>query len=123
MEFTLHVSLPAADIDRARAWYSEKMGLEPIEMGPGGELRYEAGDTTFSVYPSMFAGTNQATAAFLAASDFDLTIADLKSRGVVLEDYDFGEDFRTVDGIMETPDGKAAWFKDSEGNIIGMAAM
>jgi catechol 2,3-dioxygenase-like lactoylglutathione lyase family enzyme len=123
MDFTLHVSLPAADIDRARAWYSEKLGLESIDTGPGGELRYEAGGTTFSVYPSMFAGTNQATAAFLAVSDFDSTIAELRSRGVVLEDYDFGEEFRTVDGIMETPDGKAAWFKDSEGNIIGMAAM
>ncbi len=123
MDFTLHASLPAADIDRARAWYSEKLGLEPNETGPGGELRYEAGGVGFGVYPSMFAGTNQATAAFFAVSDFDTAFAELKSRGVVFEDYDFGEDFQTVDGVMESPDGKAAWFKDSEGNILGMANM
>jgi len=123
MDFTLHASLAASDIDRARAWYSEKLGLEPFETGPGGERRYEAGGTTFGVYPSMFAGTNQATAAFLAVGDFDATLAEMRSRGVVFEDYDFGEDFRTVDGVMESPAGKVAWFKDSEGNILGMAAM
>lgn len=123
MDFTLHASMPAADIDRARAWYSEKLGLEPIDAGPGGELRYDAGGTQFGVYPSAFAGTNQATAALLAVTDFDTAFGELRSRGVVFEDYDFGDDFRTVDGVLETPDGKAAWFKDSEGNILGMAAM
>jgi catechol 2,3-dioxygenase-like lactoylglutathione lyase family enzyme len=124
MEFTLHASLPASDIDRARAWYSEKLGLVPIESGPGGELRYETGATQFGVYPSAFAGSNQATAAVLVVGDFDAARAELLSKGVVFEDYDFGEEFRTVDGVMETPDGlKTSWFKDSEGNILALGAM
>jgi len=123
MDFTLHASLPASDIERARAWYSDKLGLEPIEEGPGGELRYDAGGTQFGVYPSAFAGTNQATAAMIAVSDFDTALAEMRSRGIVFEDYDFGEDFRTVDGVLEAPDGeRAAWFKDSEGNILGVLA-
>jgi catechol 2,3-dioxygenase-like lactoylglutathione lyase family enzyme len=86
MEFTLHAALPASDIDRAKAWYSEKLGAEPIEAGPGGELRYNVGGTTFGLYKSDFAGTNQATAAMLAVSDFDEARAELRSRGVVFED-------------------------------------
>jgi len=124
MNFTLQAALPASDIDRAKAWYSEKLGLDPIESGPGGELRYEAGGTGFGLYQSAFAGTNQATAAMLIVNEFDSEFEGLRSRGVVFEDYDFGEDFRTVNGVLEGPDGsKAAWFKDSEGNILGMAAM
>jgi catechol 2,3-dioxygenase-like lactoylglutathione lyase family enzyme len=124
MEFTLHASLPASDIDRARAWYSEKLGLEPIEAGPGGDLRYDTGSTQFGIYPSAFAGSNRATAAVLVVSDFDAARAELRSKGVVFEDYDFGEEFRTIDGVMETPDGfKTSWFKDSEGNILGLGAM
>ena len=123
MDFTVHASLAASDIDRARAWYSEKLGLEPFEEGPGGVLRYKAGETQFGIYPSAFAGTNQATAAFIVFNDFDTAFAELSSRGVTFEDYDFGDDFRTVDGVMEAPEGKAAWFKDSEGNILGIATM
>lgn len=124
MEFTLQAALPASDIDRAKAWYSEKLGAEPVESGPGGELRYNAGETQFGLYQSAFAGTNQATAAMLVVSDFDTALAEMRSKGVVFEDYDFGDDFRTVNGVLESPDGdKAAWFKDSEGNILGIVAM
>ena len=124
MEFTVHASLPASRIERAQAWYSENLGLEPIESGPGGELRYDTGATQFGVYPSAFAGSNQATAAVLVVSDFDAARAELRSKGVVFEEYDFGEEFRTVGGVMETPDGfKTSWFKDSEGNILALSAM
>jgi len=124
MDFTVHASMPASDIDRARAWYSDKLGLEPMDSGPGGELRYDTGGTQFGVYPSAFAGTNQATAAVLIVSDFDAAHAELFSKGVVFEDYDFGDDFRTVNGVLASPDGeKTSWFKDSEGNILGLASM
>ena len=124
MEFTLHASLPAADIDRARTWYSEKLGAEPTEDLPDRGLMYDVGGSRFGVYPSASAGTNQATAAMLVVSDFDEARAELRSRGVVFEDYDFGDEFRTVDGVLEGPDGeRVSWFKDSEGNILGLIAM
>ena len=114
-------TLPASDIDRARTWYSEKMGLEPVDTSEDGSLYYEIGGSRFLVYPSQFAGTNQATAAGLVVDAFDAAKEDLQAKGVVFEDYDFGEDFRTENGVLTLPDGsKGAWFKDSEGNILGL---
>jgi catechol 2,3-dioxygenase-like lactoylglutathione lyase family enzyme len=121
MDATLYPTLPAADMARARTWYHDKLGLDPVEEMPDGTAWYEMGDSRFLLYPSQFAGTNQATAAAFITADFDGTMQELRDRGVVFEEDDFGEDFRTVGGVMTMPDGmRAAWFKDSEGNIIGM---
>jgi hypothetical protein len=121
MDFVLKLELPASDVDRARAWYLDKLGLEPIVSGE--ELTYQAGVTRFGIYPSANAGTNRATAARLIVGDFDAARADLLDKGVIFEDYDFGDDFRTVDGVLVSPDGeKTAWFKDSEGNILALGS-
>jgi catechol 2,3-dioxygenase-like lactoylglutathione lyase family enzyme len=121
----LHPVLPASDLDRAKRWYSEKLGLEPVREDEYGGAEYETGGATFLLYQSEFAGTNKATAAGFRVDDFDSAIAELRSRGVVFEDVDFGEFGSTVDGVMTMPDGndKAAWFKDSEGNILSLSHM
>ena len=122
METRLQFNLAASDVARAIAWYSEMLGWEPINPGDD-ELTYEVGGTQFVVYPSDNAGTNKATAARLIVSDFDSVRAELLSKGVAFEDYDFGEDFRTVDGVLVSPDGeKTSWFKDSEGNILALGS-
>jgi catechol 2,3-dioxygenase-like lactoylglutathione lyase family enzyme len=114
--------LPASDIERARSWYSEKLGLEPVSTNPFGDLRYEAGGVQFLVYQSELAGTNQATAAGFRLENFDEVVAFLRSNGVAFEHVDFGEMGATVDGVITTPDGqKAAWFKDSEGNTFALS--
>ena len=116
------VTLPASDLERAKAWYSKILGLEPVEVEPMGETWYELGGHRFMLYESQFAGTNKATAAGLEVDDVEATVAELKARGATFEEYDFGEDFRTVDGIITLPNGrKGAWLKDSEGNILGIA--
>ena len=115
-------TLPASDIERAKAWYAKVLQLEPAEITEDGSARYDIGGSTFMVYSSEFAGTNQATAAAIGVEDVEATVAELRSRGAVFENYDFGEDFRTVDGILTSPSGrKMAWLKDSEGNILGIA--
>lgn len=121
----LHAVLPASDLERAKQWYSEKLGLEPVSEDEYGGAEYEAGGSSFLVYQSEFAGTNRATAAGFQVDDFDSAVADLRSKGVVFEDVDFGEMGATVDGVITTPDGKdkAAWFKDSEGNILSLSTM
>lgn len=116
-------TLPASDLGRAKKWYSEKLGLEPVRESIFGGLVYEAGGVEFLIYASEFAGTNEATAASFTADDFDAAVETLRSNGVVFEDLDFGEMGSTVDGVISTPDGqeKAAWFKDSEGNILAVS--
>ena len=121
----LHPVLPASDLDRAKRWYAEKLGLEPVREDEYGGAEYEVGGAMFLVYRSEFAGTNKATAAGFRVDDFDATVAELRSAGVVFEDVDFGEFGSTVDGVITMPGStdKAAWFKDSEGNILSLTNM
>lgn len=116
--------LPAADIHRAKAWYSEKLGLEPMmEDEERGAAIYSHAGSLFLLYATEFAGTNQATAAGFVVEDFDEVADQLRSNGVQFIDLDFGEGMATVDGVLATPDGseKGAWFKDSEGNILAIS--
>ncbi len=83
--------LPASDLERARRWYSEKLGLEPVSANAFGDLRYEAGGVEFLVYQTELAGTNQATAAGFSLENFDEVVAVLWSKGVAFEHVDFGE--------------------------------
>ena len=122
MDATVIASLPASDIDRARAWYRDKLGLEPADSDAQGTLFYMLHDSAFMVYESAFAGTNQATAAGFAVKDFDAAVAELRTAGVTFEDVDMGEGMATVDGVLTGPDGtRIAWFKDSEDNIWGLS--
>jgi len=135
MRFRIHPELPASDVSRAAEWYAEKLGLEPTlvngevaivgaPIDPDTELLYETDTAKFGVYRSDHAGSNQATAARLVVDDFEAAFGELRSRGVVFEDYDPGDDFRTVDGVLTSPDGeRTAWFKDSEGNILALGSI
>ena len=118
----LQAALPAADLDRAEGWYLDKLGLTPVERNDYGELIYETGGSRFMVYQSSFAGANQATAGRFPLEDFDEVIDELRARGVVFDDLDFGDWGKTVDGVITSADGKdkSAWFKDSEGNIFNV---
>jgi catechol 2,3-dioxygenase-like lactoylglutathione lyase family enzyme len=115
-----HATLPAADLERAKSWYEEKLGLRPVEEDVFGGVWYETGGTRFLLYTSAFAGTNQATAVSFSFEGFDAAMGVLRSRGVTFDEFDYG-DVRTENGVMELPDGRrGAWFKDSEGNILSI---
>ena len=117
-------TLPAADLDRAKAWYSDKFGIAPaMEDTERGLVVYEVGDSRFLVYMSEFAGTNKATAATFLVENFDDVAAELRDKGVEFQEVDFGEGGKTVDGVISSPDGseKGAWFSDSEGNILNIS--
>ena len=114
-------TLPASDLERAKDWYRRVLQIEPVETTDEGSYWFELEGTRFLVYESQFAGTNQATAAAIGVDDVEAAVAEFRSRGAAIEEYDFGEDFRTVNGILTTPAGtKLAWIKDSEGNILGI---
>jgi len=114
----MYPSIPARDLGRAKRFY-EKLGFKPIEEGPEGAY-YATGDTKFFLYESAYAGTNQATTAGWEVDDLDKEMSELRSRGVVFEEYDL-PGIKTVNGIATVDSEKAAWFKDSEGNILNIA--
>ena len=112
--------LAVADLARAKAWYAERLGLTPSAEWDG-LARYESGPTRFNLYQTSAAGTARNTVAVWRVDDLRSEVETLRSRGVVLEEYDFG-DVRTVDGILTDPDTGTlnAWFTDSEGNVLGI---
>ena len=111
--------IPATDVARARRFYEDKVGLVPREEVAGGVV-YECGSRSWIfLYPSAGAGTSKASQAFWQVADVEAEVAQLKSRGVVFEEYDM-PGLKTVNGIATAGGNKAAWFKDSEGNILAV---
>jgi catechol 2,3-dioxygenase-like lactoylglutathione lyase family enzyme len=100
----LHPVLPAADLGRARTYYHDKLGFDPVEEHDG-MLIYRAG------------GTAQNTQMGWMTDDIEAEVAQLRDHGVVFEEYDF-PGMKTVDGIVSSDEMKSAWFRDSEGNFI-----
>jgi catechol 2,3-dioxygenase-like lactoylglutathione lyase family enzyme len=114
--------LAAADLDRAKAWYAEKLGFEPSNEMPGFVLDYRSGNSRFELYKTEFAGTARNTVAVWRMARIRDEVARLRERGVVFEEYDFGVEGRTVGGILaEGETDLNAWFTDSEGNILALA--
>ena len=111
--------IPASDIARARKFYEEKVGLVPKQEIAGGVVYECAGGSWIFLYESAGAGTSKASQAFWQVVDVEAEVAELKARGVRFESYD-SPGLRTVDGIATFETGKAAWFKDSEGNIMAL---
>jgi catechol 2,3-dioxygenase-like lactoylglutathione lyase family enzyme len=118
--------LPAGDLERARAFYAEKLGLEPVEERPGG-LLYRCGSGYFGLFASAGAASGTHTQMGWEVADIEATVAALRARGVVFEEYDL-PGLRTVDGIADIEGNypskgsgeRAAWFRDSEGNLLGI---
>src|SRR5437667_3646387 len=119
--------LPAQDLERVKAFYADKLGLTPSEERPGG-LRYRCGSGSFSIFQSAGAPSGAHTQMAWEVDDLESTVAELRDRGVVFEEYDF-PGLETVDGIAEVAGNypskggvgeKAAWFRDSEGNLLGI---
>jgi catechol 2,3-dioxygenase-like lactoylglutathione lyase family enzyme len=117
--------LPAQDLGRAKAFYAEKLGLRPSEERPGG-IRYRCGNGWFSLFESSGLPSGNHTQLGWEVEDIEATVADLRARGVVFEEYDL-PGLKTVDGIARVEGNypsrggrgeRAAWFRDSEGNLL-----
>ncbi|TFD88772.1 VOC family protein [Cryobacterium lactosi] len=112
--------LPAKDLTRAKSFYKDKLGLEPAEEREG-ELRYRTpAGAAVLVYETENAGTAKNTALLWVTPDVQAEVARLRQAGVVFEEYDL-PGLKTEDGIATTGAERAAWFKDSEGNILCVA--
>jgi catechol 2,3-dioxygenase-like lactoylglutathione lyase family enzyme len=116
----IDAALPASDLDRARRFYEEKLGLTPARELESGLVYEGAGGTRFLLFPSHGAPSGDHTQIGFTVEDFDATIAELRSRGVVFEEYDL-PGLQTVEGIAELGEIRSAWIKDSEGNLLAIA--
>ena len=119
--------LPAQDLERARRFYAETLGLLPVDERPGG-LLYRCGDTEFVLFRSTGAAPGTFTQMGFTVDDIETVVSQLKERGVVFEDVDL-PGFRTEGGIAEIEGNypskgargeRGAWFHDSEGNLLGI---
>jgi catechol-2,3-dioxygenase len=113
-------TLAVSGLQRARDFYENTLGLTPLQEPPGGIL-YKSGNSVVLVYPSEYAGTNQATAASWAVgADFDAIVEDLRAKGVAFEHYDDLPDTTREGDVHLAGEFKAVWFKDPDGNILNL---
>ena len=118
--------LPAQNLERARKFYSEKLGLDPVEERPGG-LLYRCGAGTFALFKSSGKSSGAYTQMAWEVEDMESTVAALRARGIVFEEYD-APGLKTLNGIADIRGNypskgvgeKGAWFRDSEGNLLGI---
>ena len=115
----LYAYIPAKDLDRARRFYEGQLGFKPTLQNNGGVTYSCAGGTACFLYPTPNAGSSQASQAFWSVDDVEREVADLKARSVVFEDYDM-PGAKSPSGVVTAGGAKAAWFKDSEGNIMAI---
>jgi len=115
----IHTALPVADLERARHFYAEKLGLTPESEMLGG-LFYRCGENSrFLLFPSQGIAPGTHTQASWIVDDIEAEVAALKARGVIFEAYDTPS-LSTVQGVAIIGSVKGAWFKDSEGNLLGL---
>ena len=115
--------VPVTDLDRAVSFYTDKVGLEVLErydVPPENPMvRLRAGSGTLAVYKSVGAGQSRHTLAAFVVDDIESAVADMRGRGVTFEEYDMGE-LKTENGIARVGNTAGAWFKDPDGNILGI---
>ena len=115
---TVTANVPASDLDRARHFYADILGLTPVDENPGGLVYTTAGGTTFFLYQTEYAGQAGHTIAQWHVASVADEVNELKAKGLQFEHYDmpgvaWDGDVAAIEGS-----GNAAWFKDSEGNIM-----
>ncbi len=111
--------LPVVNVDRARRFYEEKLGLAPGEKTAEGGVLYRTGAGSFELSPRKEPTKNPYTVMSFEVPDVVREVKDLEARGVAFEDYDL-PDLKTVGHVCVLGSDKAAWFKDPEGNILCM---
>ncbi len=109
--------LPVKDMARARRFYEETLGLLPLGAKADGKFVYQCGGTELALFPKPEGTKAEHTAISFKVADIATSIAELKTRGAVFDDYDF-PDFKTVEHVCVLGSERAAWIRDPEGNIL-----
>jgi catechol 2,3-dioxygenase-like lactoylglutathione lyase family enzyme len=118
---TAVATVAVKNIDRAKEFYEQTLGLELTDKQEPGALSYRSGDAALFVYESQFAGTNKASAVTWPVGDVEGVVRELKAKGVTFEKYDLPGMSRKGD-VHVAGSMKAAWFKDPDGNIHALVS-
>ena len=114
-------TLPAKDLERAKEFYTGRLGLSPTSEDEQG-IHFVVGGTRFRLFRSGGSASGSHTQLALMVSDIAAQVKALRERGLTFEQYDY-PNLKTVDGVADLGYARAAWFKDSEGNLIGIAQL
>jgi catechol 2,3-dioxygenase-like lactoylglutathione lyase family enzyme len=112
-------TIAVKDIDEAKQFYGEVLGLELVDENPGGVM-YRSGSSRMFVYPSEYAGSNQATYAEWSVTDIEAVVEALKAKGVNFEHYEDMPETTLEGDLHVMGELKMAWFKDPTGNILAI---
>jgi catechol 2,3-dioxygenase-like lactoylglutathione lyase family enzyme len=118
----LHATIPAQDLARARTFYEAVLGLKPASVAPGGIFYEVDNGTRFLLFPSSGRASGGHTQLGFTVDDLEAEVGALRQKGVKFESYDMPQ-FDAATSIATFPGTRSAWFKDTEGNLIGMAQM
>lgn len=114
-------TLPVVDLGRAKEFYEKILGLRPVEEPASDVVRFASGEeTSFVLYERETPTTADHTVGSFAVDNLEEIVAGLLERGVVFEQYDMPGLKTDARGIATAGPWKGAWFKDSEGNILGI---
>lgn len=119
-------TLPVANLARARKFYEGKLGLKLLQANTSvpqyQDAMYEAGGgTRIYLYQRAATKADHTVVAF-EVKNIESVVKDMKDRGILFEEYDM-PGLKTVNSIASVPNGKSAWFKDTEGNILAVTQM
>jgi predicted enzyme related to lactoylglutathione lyase len=116
-------TLPVVDMDRARNFYQEKLGLKVVQAGMGGVMLQAGSGTGLYLYQRGATKADHTVASF-NVNNIEAEMSELKAKGIVFEEYDMPQmNIKTINGLATAGGVKMAWFKDTEGNILGVTQM
>ena len=113
----VHATLPTSDVDRLRTWYEGVLGLIPLAVRPGAVLYETTPGSVFAISRGSVPSSGTHTQMAFTVTDVEAEVAELEARGVVFESY---ESPPTAGGIATIGPGRAAWFKDPDGNLLAI---
>ena len=114
-----YATIPVSNLEETRKFYEDKLGLEVEEENAAGVF-YRVGSSRFLLFTSTGKANGSHTQAGWRVSNLAEEVAALQRKGVQFEEYDF-PGLKTVNGIADMGGIQAAWFKDPEGNLFGIA--
>ena len=118
----IHATIPAQDLERARAFYETVLGLKPASVAPAGIFYEVDSGSRFLLFPSSGRASGGHTQLGFTVDDIEAEVGALREKGVAFESYAMPQ-FDAATSIATFPGTRSAWFKDTEGNLLGMVQL